>query len=56
MVSKTKTEKITSPPVNMMLITIFYQIILNLEESILLSGLKLGDEALDVYNMDAKFV
>ena len=39
-----------------MWISIFYQITLILVDSILLGGLKLGYEILDVYGVDAKFV
>ena len=40
----------------MVLISIFYQFILILGESVLLSGFKLGDEVLDVYGVDSKYI
>ena len=39
-----------------MLIDIFYQIILIIGDSVLLGGFKLGDEVLDVYVVNSKFV
>ena len=39
-----------------MLIYIFYQIVLILGESVLLGGFELGDEVLDVYGVDAKYL
>ena len=39
-----------------MLIYIFYQIILILGESVLLVGLKLGYEVLNVYGVDVKYI
>ena len=56
MVSKTKVDNRTSPTGNMMLIAISYQIILIVEESVLLGVFKLGDEVLDVFGMDNKFL
>ena len=54
--SKIKVENITSPPGNLMMISIFYQIILILVESILLGGFTLIDEVLNVYGVDAKYI
>ena len=39
-----------------MLIDIFYNIILILVHSVFLGGFELGDEVLDIYGVDAKFV
>ena len=39
-----------------MLISIFYLIILILGDSVLLGEFKLGDEVLDVYGVDAKYL
>ena len=39
-----------------MLVSIFYQIILIIGESVLLRGLKLGYEVLYVYGLDAKYL
>ena len=39
-----------------MLIYISYHIIMILVESVLLGGFKLGDEVLDVYGVDAKYL
>ena len=39
-----------------MLIYILYHIIMILVESVLLGGFKLGDEVLDVYGVDAKYL
>ena len=39
-----------------MMISIFYQIILILRESILLGGFKLIDEVPNVYGVDAKYL
>ena len=49
-----KVEKITIPPGNMILISVFYQAILVLGDYILLGGLKLGYEVLDLSGVDAK--
>ena len=54
LVSKTKSEKITTPPRNTMLIEISNHIIMILRDSALLGGLKLGEEVLDVYGVDEK--
>ena len=54
LVSKTKSEKITTPPRNTMLIEISNHIIMILRDSVLLGGLKLGEEVLDVYGVDEK--
>ena len=56
LVSKTKSENCSIPPVNLMMIAILYQIILVIGDSVLLGGFKLGDEFLYVYCVDAKFV
>ena len=55
LVSKTKAEKSTIPPGNIMLIAILNQIILIIEDSILFGRFKLGDEVLDFYGVDTKF-
>ena len=39
-----------------MLIEIYFQIILVIVGSVLLSGLKIGDEVLDVFGVDENFV
>ena len=54
--SKTKSYKITIPPVNMTMIAIFYYIIIILGDSVMFVGSKLGYEVLDVFGVDAKFV
>ena len=54
--SNTKSEKITIPPGNMMLIDIFYHIIIILGDYILLGGFELGYEVLGVYGVDAKYL
>ena len=52
--SKTKADKRTLPPENLMLIAILYQIILVIVKSVLLGGFELEDEVLDVYGVDKK--
>ena len=54
--SNTKAYKSTSPPVNLILIAILYQIILILNVYVLLGGFEPGYEVLDVYVVDTKFV
>ena len=54
LVSKTKSEKITTPPKNTMLIEISNHNIMILGDSVLLGGLKLWVEDLDVYGVDEK--
>ena len=54
--SNTKAYKSTSPPVNLILIAILYQIILILDVYVLLGGFEPGYEVLDVYVVDTKFV
>ena len=56
LVLKNKSEKSTIPPGNIMLIYIFYQINMIIVESILLGGLKIRYEFLDVYGVDAKYI
>ena len=44
----------TIPLVNLRLVAISYQIALNIEDSILLCGFELVDEALDVFGLDER--
>ena len=50
-----KAQKADIPPVYLMLIDVFCQILLLLRDSILFGGLELGDEVLDVLRVEAKF-
>ena len=54
--SKTKAEKSTIPPGNMIMIEISNHIILILGDSILLGRLKIGDEVLGVYGVDEEIL
>ena len=56
MVSKTKSGKNTIPTGNIIMIGISHHIILIIGDSVLLGLFKLGDEVLDVYGMDTKFI
>ena len=56
LVSRNKAEKRTITPGNLMLISILYQIIMILGDSIWLGGFKLEDEVFDVYDVDAKYL
>ena len=55
LVDKFKAYQSTILPVNMILIAVFYQILLFLGGHILLGGFNFGDEALDLYRVDAKY-
>ena len=50
--SKSKADKSNLPPENLMIITIFYQIILVIIYYVFFGRLELGDEVLDVYGVD----
>ena len=54
--SNTKSYNSTIPPGNIIRIAIYYQIILILGDSVLLGGFELGDEVLDVFDVDEKIV
>ena len=56
MLSKTKSEKSTRPLENLILITISYQIIIILGESVLLGGFELGNGDLGVFGVKEKFL
>ena len=56
LVSKTKSEKMTIPTGNLMMISIFYQIILIIGEFLLLDRFKFGDKLFDVYGVETIFV
>ena len=51
-----KKRRAPEKSVNMMMIDILYQIILILGDSVLLGGLKLVYEVLDIYGVDAKIL
>ena len=53
LVSKFKLEQITIPLGNIILVSVFYQLLMVLGDSILLEGLKLGFEVLDILGLDA---
>ena len=53
---KTKAEKSTSPPGNLMMIAVFYHIIMIIGEYFLLGGLKLRYEVLVVYGVNGIFL
>ena len=55
LVAKFKAEQSKIPPGNMMLISVFYRSLLFLVDHILLGGFNLGDEAFDLYRVDAKY-
>ena len=46
----------TLPPQNMILIDVFYQILLDFGDPILLDGLKMGDEVVDQLGLGSIFV
>ena len=45
----------TCPPLNLMLITVFYHILLVIGDPILLGGIKMSDEVLDQSGLGAIF-
>ena len=53
--AKFKVEQRTSPPGNLMTISVFYQLLLFLGYPILLGGFKLGDEVPDLSVVEAKY-
>ena len=53
---KTKSDKSTIPPGNLIMIVIFNLIYLIIGSYVLLGVLKLGDGVLDVYGLDANFL
>ena len=54
--SKNKSEMSPTPPLNLMLITISYHIIMIIGDSVLLGGFKPGDEVIDVFCVDKTIV
>ena len=55
LVSKLTVEMTKLPPQNLILISVFYQILLFIGYTILLGGLKLGYEVLDLLGREAIF-
>ena len=54
--SKNKADNSNLTPENLMLISIFYQIILVIGKYVLFGRFELGDEVLDVYRVDKTIV
>ena len=53
--AKFTVDNSTYPPLNMMLVSIFYQILMFIGYPILLGGFKLGDDTLALSGVGAKY-